>query len=222
MAAERVEILQTAFITPDVKRFVLRKPKGFRFKPGQGCMVAVDEEHWRDKFRPFTFTGLPTSRTLELIVKIYPSHKGVTERMSILRKGDELLLGNVFGTITYQGPGFFFAAGAGITPFLAIFRDLAKRKQLKGITLIYSNKTASDVILDEELEGLLGSNFLKIFTRQGVIGFRERRIDRDMIVTLVQDFDQHFYLCGPDAFVSDLQRILIDLGARSESLVFEA
>ncbi len=165
MAEKRVEILSTEYITPDVKRFVLTKPKGFRFKPGQGCMVAVDEEGWRDKWRPFTFTNLPGQRKLELVVKIYAEHAGVTQHMAFL---------------------------------------------------------VSDVIMDEELTHLLGKKYLKIFTKQGVIGFRERRIDRDMLITLVQNFDQHFYLCGPPEFVNELEAMLLSLGAKPESLVFES
>ncbi len=222
MSEKRVEILSVEYITPDVKRFVLTKPKGFRFKPGQGCMVAVDEEGWRDKWRPFTFTNLPGQRKLELIVKIYAEHAGVTQRMAFLRKGDALLLDEVFGSIVYHGPGHFFAAGAGITPFLSIFRQLHKEEKLAGNVLVYSNKTVSDVIMDEELTHLLGKKYLKTFTKQGVIGFRERRIDRDMLITLVQNFDQHFYLCGPPEFVHDLEAMLLALGAKPESLVFES
>lgn len=221
MAAHLVKIIRTVYITPDVKRFVLTKPKGFTFKPGQGCMIAIDQDDWRDKARPFTFTNLPTARTLELVVKIYP-RKGVTDHMALLHKGDQLLLGEVFGTITYKGNGTFFAAGAGITPFLSIFRDLKRKKRLKGDLLVYSNRMDTDVIMDEELAALLGKNYLKIFTRQRVIGFRERRIDREMLIALVQNFDQRFYLCGPQEFVDDLSRMLLDLGATSESLVFEA
>ena len=215
------EITRTHYVTPDVKRFVLTKPKGFSFTPGQGCMVSIDADGWRDKQRPFTITNLPTARSLELIIKIYPKHRGVTQRLAGLRKGDRLLLHDAFGTITYKGPGYFFAGGVGITPFLSILRDLAKKKKLKGNTLVYSNKTADDVILDEELSGMLGSNFLKTFTRHGVIGFLDRRIDSNILITLIQDFDQFFYLCGPKEFVTDLQRKLVELGADPETLVFE-
>jgi len=41
------------------------------------------------------------------------------------------------------------------------------------------------------------------------------------LVTLVQDFDQHFYVCGPEEFVTDINALLLGLGAKSESLVFE-
>lgn len=216
------EVKSTSFITPDVKRFVLTRPKGLKFKPGQGVMVAIDRDGWRDEWRPFTFTSLTTSRTIELIIKIYDGRKGVTEQMGILHKGDKLLLGDVFGTITYNGPGVFFAAGTGITPFLSIFRDLNKKKKMKGISLVYSNRTGLDVIMDEELTKLLGSRYYKLFTRERVIGFRDRRIDRDTLIALVQDFDQNFYICGPKTFVHDLEIMLLSLGAKADTLIFES
>lgn len=216
------EVKSTSFITPDVKRLVLTRPKGLKFKPGQGVMVAIDRDGWRDEWRPFTFTSLTTSRTIELIIKIYDGRKGVTEQMGILHKGNKLLLGDVFGTITYNGPGVFFAAGTGITPFLSIFRDLSKKKKMKGISLVYSNRTGLDVIMDEELTKLLGSRYYKLFTRERVIGFRDRRIDRDTLIALVQDFDQNFYICGPKTFVHDLEIMLLSLGAKADTLIFES
>ena len=148
-------------------------------------------------------------------------HDGLTKQLALLHTGDELLLHDVFGAITYKGPGFFIAGGAGVTPFVAILRDLHERNQLRGNTLLVSNRTATDVILDDEFTKLLGKRFLKVFTRQNVIGYHERRIDRDTLVTLVQDFDQHFYVCGPEEFVTDINALLLGLGAKSESLVFE-
>ncbi|MBK9059239.1 MAG: flavodoxin reductase [Flavobacteriales bacterium] len=170
---------------------------------------------------PFSFTSLTTSRTLEFIIKIYDDRQGVTHQIGLARKGDELFLGEPFGAISYQGPGYFFAGGAGVTPFIAILRDLKKKKKLGVNTLVCSNQTASDVILDDELTKMLGKKFLNIFTRQHVIGFQERRIDRDTMVALVQDFDQHFYICGPADFVKHLSEILSGLGASAESIVIE-
>lgn len=216
-----VKIIETTYITPDVKRFAVQRPEGYTFTPGQATDIAINKDGWRDRLRPFTFTNLPSAKRLEFTIKIYEKHHGVTERMSLLHEGDELLLHDVFGAIRYKGPGFFIAGGAGVTPFIAILRDLHHRKLLKGNTLLVSNRTASDVILDKEFSKMLGKHFIKVFTRQHVIGFHERRIDRDTLITLVQDFDQHFYVCGPDDFVKDINGMLISLGARADSLVFE-
>jgi len=221
MSEHRVKILNTAFITPDVKRLTVEKPKGYTFIPGQATDVSIDEEGWTDKLRPFTFTSLPTARTLELIIKIYRDHEGVTNKIGLLHEGDHLILREPWGAITYKGPGFFFAGGAGVTPFVAILRDLHQKEKLRGNTLLCTNKTADDVILDEEFTKLLGKRYLKVFTRQNVIGFHERRIDRDLLITLVQDFDQFFYVCGPEDFVKDINASLLSLGAKSDSLVFE-
>lgn len=219
MAKHVVKILDTVFITHDVKQITLEKPKGYKYTPGQATWVSLNKKGWQTKRSRFTFTSLTSSKTLEFIVKIYESHAGVTQQVGLARRGDSVILDEPFGAITYRGPGFFFAGGAGITPFVAIFRDLYKKKQIDGNTLVYSNHTASDVILPEELTKMLGKNFLNIYTRQHVIGFRERRIDRDTLVTLVQNFDQHFYVCGPVDFVTNLKEILLSLGAKAEYII---
>ena len=221
MSEYRVKILNTAFITPDVKRLTVEKPKGYVFTPGQATDVAIDADGLRDQWRPFTFTSLTTSRHLEFIIKIYRDHDGVTKRIGLLHEGDGLILQEPFGTIEYRGPGFFIAGGAGVTPFVAILRDLHHKNAIRGNTLLLTNRMAVDVIMDEEFTKMLGKNFLKIFTRQNVLGFHERRIDRDLLITLVQDFDQHFYVCGPEGFVKDINALLVDLGASAEQLVFE-
>lgn len=217
----QVKILDTSYLTHNVKRFKIEKPKGYTFTPGQAAQVAIDREGWRERSGPFTFTSLTSSKSLELMVKIYDERKGLTHQLGLARKGDDLLIGAPFGGIRYQGPGFFFAGGAGVTPFIAILRDLHKSKKLAGNTLLCSNQTADDIILGEELTQMLGKNFLNIFTRQHVIGFSERRIDRNILITLVQNFDQQFYLCGPRSFVDDVGRLLQDLGATADSIVID-
>lgn len=216
-----VKILDTAFITHNVKRFLLEKPKGYHYTPGQAARVALNRDGWRERSGPFTFTSLTSSRTLELIIKIYDERQGLTHQLGLAHKDDELLLSDPFGAIRYQGPGFFFAGGAGVTPFVAILRELHKEKKLEGNTLVCSNQTAADIILDDEFTKMLGKNFLNIFTRQHVIGFLERRIDRNIMVALVQNFDQHFYVCGPRSFVADITNLLKDLGATADSIVIE-
>ncbi len=216
-----VKILDTTFITHNVKRFKVEKPKGYKYTPGQATMVALNDETWQGHPGPFTFTSLTSSRTLEFIIKIYDERKALTHRLGLARKGTELLIGEPFGAITYKGPGYFFAGGAGVTPFIAILRDLHKEKKIEGNTLLCSNQTASDIILDDELAKMLGKNFLNFLTRQHVIGFQERRIDRNTIVALVQNFDQHFYICGPKSFVTNISEILTSLGATAESIVID-
>ena len=74
-----VKILSAEYVTHDVRQFRIEKPQGFTFIPGQATELSINKEGWRDKKNPFTFTGLAGEPYLEFIIKIYPSHQGVTE-----------------------------------------------------------------------------------------------------------------------------------------------
>lgn len=214
-----LKILDTDYETHNVKRFVLEKPKDFIYRPGQSAHISLNLPGWEDKKRPFTFTSLNDWPFLELIIKIYEDHNGVTNQLGKLNAGAELLLHDVFGSIAYKGPGIFLAGGTGITPFIAIFRALYYSGNLRNVGLIYSNQSEEDIILHDELFKMLGVAYLNVFTRQGVIGFRERKIDRKFLIETIRDFDKNFYVCGPESFVSDINRDLVSLGVKPESVV---
>ncbi|XZE55039.1 hypothetical protein SH139x_001026 [Planctomycetaceae bacterium SH139] len=65
-------------------------------------------------------------------------------------------MGEPWGAIKYQGPGVFIAGGAGITPFIAIVRQLEQDKEFNGNRLFFSNRKVSDVFLQGELFRCLG------------------------------------------------------------------
>jgi ferredoxin-NADP reductase len=118
-----VKLLMSEFVTHDVKRFLISKPSGFSFEPGQGMELAISESPWQDEARPFIPTSLTDDGVLEFTIKRYSDHEGMTRALHRLPSGTELLLSEPFGTISYQGPGVFIAGGAGITPFTAILRE---------------------------------------------------------------------------------------------------
>ncbi len=214
-----LKILDTEYIAHNVKRFVVEKPEGFVFTPGYSTHLAINMPGWEDKWRDFTFTSLNSWDYLEFIIKIYSDHDGVTKQLGSLNAGASFLMKDVFGTLKYRGPGIFIAGGAGITPFIAIFRALFHSGNMRDIGLIYSNHYHDDVILHQELTQMLGNSYVNFFSREGYIGFGERRIDRKLLVQLVGDFDQRFYVCGPESFVTDISGYLLELGARVDAIV---
>ena len=216
-----VTLLMSQFVTHDVKRFIVSKPQGVSITPGQGVELAINQPGLSEQGRPFTPTGLAADRVLEFTIKGYADHAGVTQALHQLEPGAELLMSEPFGTISYQGPGVFIAGGAGITPFLAILRDLARRGELDKQTLIFSNKTPRDVICEKELRHLLGESCLLLCTGADAPGYVHRRVDRAFLEETIRDFDQRFYVCGPPPFMDAVNGALTELGARSESLVFE-
>ena len=218
-----LEITDIQQVTHDVKQFEFEKPEGYSFEPGQATEVSIDKEGWRDEKRPFTFTSLNEDPYLQFTIKIYPEHNGVTEQIGNLKEGDRFIIDDPWGTIQYKGPGVFLAGGAGVTPFIAILRDLHKRGEIDGNRLIFSNKTEKDIILKEEFEQMLGDNFINAITNEPTDEFIDLDgfIDKAFLEEQIDDFDQPFYVCGPMPFNESMLKYLKDLGADPDALVFE-
>ncbi|MDB5142204.1 MAG: oxidoreductase FAD/NAD(P)-binding domain protein [Mucilaginibacter sp.] len=216
-----VKIISTEHVTHNVKHFVVEKPEGFEFVPGQATDLSINEPEWKDNKHPFTFTSLNDKPHLEFTIKIYDNPHGVTHHLGQLEAGAELIISDAWGAIEYKGPGYFIAGGAGITPFIAILRQQYKDRRLDGNTLFFSNKADQDIILKDELEVMLGTHAHFTITNQKDSRYDQRRINADFLKAEVKDFKKHFYVCGPDQMVLDINKTLGKLGAKPDSLVFE-
>ena len=181
MESHIVKILSVTPVTHNVRRFTVEKPQGYTFVPGQATEVSVNKPGWEEERRPFTFTSLTDWEHLEFTIKIYDDHQSVTHELGKLQAGDELILHDVWGTIHYKGEGVFIAGGAGVTPFIAILRDLQHKGQLGNNRLICSNKTLGDIILKEEFETMLGNHFTNTLTAQEVAGYDHHTIDENYL-----------------------------------------
>lgn len=221
-----VSILGIEPVTHNVRRYILERPPGYDFEPGQATEVSLDEDGWRDRKHPFTFTSLVEWNRLEFTIKSYfnTGGDGMTERLFGYRPGDRLILRDVWGTITYKGPGTFIAGGAGVTPFIAILRRLRHDRKIEGHRLIVSNRTEKDIILRDEFEAMKGLEVLWTLTddpRAEGPHFAHEKIDETFLRRYVHDVSQNFYLCGPDDMVKDLRAALGGLGATAEALTWE-
>jgi ferredoxin-NADP reductase len=218
----KVKILMTEFVTHDVKRFIVEKPKGYAYLPGQATLLSIPKPKWETEFREFTFTSTNQDKVLEFTIKAYPEHDGVTKQIHALESGDYIVLHPPFGTIQYKGKGVFLAGGAGITPFIAILRHLYKTNELSGNTLFFSNKEVKDIIIEKELRQMLGDHLILTLTREDAKGYEQGRISKEMIQKYVKDLNQKFYVCGPDPFVHELKKSLENMGVKEENIVAES
>ncbi|GAA4468743.1 hypothetical protein [Novipirellula rosea] len=214
-------------LAKNVNLYVIEKPDGFSFRPGQAVELSIDEEKWREDKHPFTITSLPDNLRLEFIIKSYPvtknpRHDGMTEHLGRdVEVDDRVLFGDVWGAIENRGTGVFIAGGAGMTPFVAILRKLEQDKRIDGNRLFFSNRTEAEVFLHGEFARLLGRNAILTLTGEKHRNYESGRIDRAWLESRVDNFDQPFYLCGPPKMVEELSGTLEWLGANADSLVFE-
>ena len=216
-----VKIISIQHITHDVLKIVTEKPRNYNFTPGQATEISINKDDWRNEKRPFTFTCLPDETFLEFSTKTYPSHKGVTNELLKLKKNDELILHDVFGAIAYAGEGVFIAGGAGVTPFICIFRDLQAKNKVGDNVLIFANKMERDIILNEEFKKLLGKNFINILSDEKIAGYAHGLITEAFLKDYVTDPQKKIYICGPPPMMEVIEKILSKLQVDKKMIVKE-
>ncbi len=215
-----VKVLKADFVTHNVKRFVVEKPAGYTFISGQATDISINKPGLKYELRPFTFTCNNDAGHLEFIIKIYEIHEGITANLLDVNEGDELIIHEVFGAINYRGPGLFIAGGAGITPFISIFRELKAQNKLAGNILLFANKTENDIILKDELYEMLGENHINILSNP-VAPLPGNFINKEMLKQYINESIKYYYICGPESFTNTLVDYLLDLGIAKDRIVIE-
>ena len=221
MRQHLVKIKSIKHITHDVLQIVTEKPKQYNFTPGQATEVSINKTGWKNEKRPFTFTCLPDNNYLEFTIKTYPSHKSVTNELLQLKKNDEIILHDVFGAISYKGEGVFIAGGAGVTPFISIFRYLQSKNKIGNNKLIFANKTKTDIILEQEFKKLLGNNFINILSDEKTNEYAYGRITEDFIKVNSGRINKIFYVCGPPPMIEVIEKYLVHLKVDERHIVKE-
>jgi ferredoxin-NADP reductase len=221
MESHIVRILDVTEVTHDVRGFKVEKPVGYTFAPGQATEVAVNKNGWTEERRPFTFTNLPDEDHLEFTIKTYPERNGVTNQLRQLKPGDELILHDVWGAISYKGKGLFIAGGAGITPFLSIFRSLKAGNKTAGNRLLFANKSKKDIILEDELNTLLDGRVTNILSEENVSGFKHGFVTEGLLREMMIQPDDKLYICGPPPMLDALLKMFSNIGLSEQSVVME-
>jgi ring-1,2-phenylacetyl-CoA epoxidase subunit PaaE len=124
------------------------------------------------------------------------------------------------------------SAGSGITPMLSIIKTVLAREPLSTVTLIYGNQRTSTMMFRNELAFLKNAHmqrfhWINIFSREpqevdllsGHIDNRKGgELNRRMIN--IKNFDE-FFLCGPEAMISEVSRGLRGEGITENHIHFE-
>ncbi len=213
-----VKITKKDWLSNNIIHFVLEKPTTYKTTIGQAIELTINSPGFRDKFAPFTLTSFPEDEYLEVIIKIYPEHKGLTLALSKQKPYDEIIITDAWDSYEYKDKGTFIAGGSGITPFIPMIRNLKRNNNLVNHRLIYANKRSKDIIIKEEFENTLGTNFINILSEERGTEYDFGRINGKYLKERIADFDQYFYLCGPHAFSESIKNCLISLGANENKI----
>ena len=216
-----VKVKSNERITHDVLRIVFEKPDGYTFTPGQAADISINKSGWEEKMSCFTFTSLPEDKNLEFTIKVYPERERLTNELQSVKTGDELILQDPFGDIQNKGKGIFLAGGAGITPFIAILKELQKNDRIDGSKLIFANKKEEDIIDREFFEDILGDHFINILSDEKKEEYEHGYVTSELIKKHQDENTQYYYLCGPPPMMDAVEKQLDQLGIKEEYIIKE-
>jgi len=160
-----------------------------------------------------------------------------TDRIRELTPGTFTLLEGPLGAFTAaaasDGKYLMVAGGIGITPIRALIESLAAAG--RDIVLLYSVKTAGDLVFAAELRALTarchfilsrsdgpGGTSGTPGTRGADVVHERGRIDARMLTRLVPDVrDREVFICGPQPMMKAVAAALRGLQVRESSIHYE-
>ena len=139
-----------------------------------------------------------------------------------MQVGDQLeLRGPVGGYFVWDAddprPVTLVGGGSGVVPLVAMIRQRAAEAAAAPMWLLYSARSADDLLFGRELEGAgEGVAVSRTLTRsrpEAWTGY-SRRVDRQMLEEVAWPADAHprAFVCGPTAFVEHVAELLLAVG----------
>ncbi len=200
--------------THDTKTFRLIPEKKISFKPGQFLMFHILDTSGKSvASKPYSISSSPLDPHIDFTIKL---HANFTTKLWQLNAGEKVGVTGPFGLFVLDDSiksASMIAAGVGIAPFMCMIRyAVAKLPDCK-INLLYSNRTAQDMIFYDELvlmqRKYKNFNLVCTVTRKQADGFEYGRITSD-VLSRHTNIGDTFFLCGSDDFVKDMRYIIME------------
>ncbi len=230
---QSLEIAEVKRETPEAVSIVFAIPEAlrdaFRFKPGQHLPVraTIGGEEQR---RTYSICSCPGEPRLRIAIKRVTDGCFSNWANATLRAGSTLEVMPPAGRFVLpEGDGkprhvVAFAAGAGITPIIAMIQHALANEPATSFTLVYGNRTLKSILFREELEDLkdrhLGRfTLLHVLSRneESSAPLLEGRITGEKVTALAATLFKpaevaHVFLCGPGSMIKEARDALLALG----------
>ncbi len=162
--------------TPTVKSFFFRLPRPLSFIPGQHMDVRLTAPDGYEAQRSYSIASAPdgTDR-IELAIELLQDGEVSPFFFDTVAVGDEIeLRGPIGGHFMWSpddgGPLLLVGGGSGVVPLACMLRHRAARRSAVPVALVYSARTAGDLIFGDELRMLRarrdGFHFIPTLTRE--------------------------------------------------------
>jgi glycine betaine catabolism B len=221
-----LKIIEIIDETPDVKTFRVEVPEKIGFFPGQFFMVSFEGNP--NLKRAYSIASSPEQNNhLDITMNLVGEF---TKKLWQCKINDSLIFKGPFGKFYFteemKNNLILIGGGLGITPLMSVMRYCNDKKLQNKINLLYSVRTPSDIIYNEEIERIKNENSnlrcTITVTRpkpehnwHGQTG----RVNEELLKQNIADIKNSLYfICGPLEFVKGAIELLEKLGAAKEQI----
>lgn len=206
----------------------------YTFEAGQYVNIKT-QINGKEIRRSYSISSSPQSGELRVVVKAIEGGLFSNYATQQLQVGDTLDLALPEGKFILENKKAKvvagIAAGSGITPIIALAKDVLEKANDTTFILVYGNKTVEDTIYYHEIEALkntyLGRFFVHYtFTKVHPEGTLFGRIERATLNFVFKNKHsektvEEFFLCGPEDMIKKATAVLNELGATEEQIHYE-
>jgi predicted ferric reductase len=197
----------------------------FPYAPGQFAFVTFYSEALPLERHPWTISSTPTRpKTLIFTIKCSGDF---TASIFRLKSGDRAVVDGPYGLFSYHAyvrdpdeEVVMVAGGVGVTPMLSMLRYMIDAGDGRKTTLVWSNRTAADIVCREEFEAMRAKlSNLRIYyvlTRQQDFQGPTGRLDAPMLKELLSGCSRaaSVFVCGPPPMMDAACMSLKEIGFR--------
>jgi len=205
--------------TPSVKSFRIELPMWMEHLPGQHYDVRLTAPDGYRAQRSYSIASSPLdARAIELTIDRLADGEVSPYFHDIVEEGDQVELRGPFASyFVWRGesPALLVGGGSGVVPLMSMLRHRRRTMPDLPIRLVYSVRTADDLIYRDEL----GDDATLTFTREPPDAWSGHtgRIDDEMIREASFGSGVAF-VCGSNGFVESSAQLLLAAGYAPEEI----
>lgn len=211
--------------------------EAYRYEAGQYLTIKafLNDEELR---RSYSICKAPTEGKVCVVVKKVEDGRFSNWAISNLKAGDELEVMTPMGHFMHKAENtakksyVLFAAGSGITPVIAIAKNILQNEPNSEVSMIYGNKGFASIIFREELESLKNLHMnrfrlIHVLSRESLGNrLQKGRIDEEKVADICKAFFGNqsidgVFICGPESMVHAVKNGMLAFGVDEKNIHFE-
>jgi ferredoxin-NADP reductase len=199
--------------TPMVKSFRLALPMWMPHLPGQHYDVRLTAPDGYQAQRSYSIASSPLDEgEIELTIDRLADGEVSPYFHDVVAEGDQVEVRGPFTSyFVWRGeqPVLLVGGGSGVVPLMAMLRHRRRTMPELPMRLVYSVRTADDVIYANEL----GDDALLTYTRQPPRGWEGHTGHIDSaLISAADSGDGIAFVCGSNGFVESASQLLLEAG----------